>query len=89
MNLFKLMIGWIVNTWILFWDLVKGKKQELSEGNQERKLLTVEVEIHHDRCHMINNARFKRKTGAETANKERFQTHNNREMINIDAIEKA
>ena len=77
------MIDWI-------WDLFKGRKHlQLSEGNKQRKLITVEAEIHHERCQMINNGRFKRKTEAEAENKDRFQNHNNVELINFDAIEKA
>ena len=87
MNLLKLMIDWILNTWILFWDLFKGRKEKLSEGNKQRELITVEAEIHHGRRQLINNGRFKRKT--ETENLDRFQKHNNIKLINFDVIEKA
>ena len=75
------MIDWI-------WDLSKGRKHlQLSEGNKQRKLITVEAEIHHGRRQLINNGRFKRKT--ETENLDRFKKNNNIELINYDAIEKA
>ena len=87
MKLFQMIFDWILNTWIPFCDLIKGKKHQLSGGNKQRQYITVQAEIHDERPHLISKGRSKR--GTEEENMERFQDQNNIELINFDSIEKA
>ena len=83
MNLFKLMVDWILTLGIFFRNLFKEKEQlQFSEGN----MITVEAEIHHER---IKIDILRKRSEAEAENEDEVQNHNNIELLNIDAIEKA
>ena len=81
MNLFKLMVDWILTLGIFFRNLFKEKEQ-FSEGN----MITVEAEIHHER---IKIDILRKRSEAEAENEDEMQNHNNIELLNNDAIEKA